>query len=139
MSHRKRALAKKRATLRADDLHEVSVEDLRASVLEAEQQRRTRDAYERCGCTVVRLGGAHRWTPNERGVPDMLVWHTAKRLHWAHETKAVEVTAKGERRLGKQRPEQVRIQRLYEACTHGYVLGGVEEAVAFMERVGIIA
>lgn len=116
----------------------ITADDLRESVLESPVQKAVMDTYRRCGCVVVRLGGANRWTPNDPGVPDLLVYHVAKQLHWAHETKRIEYTAKGERRLGTQSEDQQRMQRLYEACTDGYALGGVEEAVEILMRLGVI-
>lgn len=91
--------------------------------------------YEACGCTVERVQQSYRRGsrrhPGSAGMPDLYVW-PPERLPfappWWHETKADE---------GTQRKAQRVFQSQCEVRNVRYVLGGVPEAIAQLQSVGI--
>jgi len=129
MSHRKRALAKKRHTLRASDLHEVSVEDLRASVLEAEEQRRVWRLCGQLGVEVVSFSQP-RATMQTIGIPDLKLYIPRKgATAWLECKRPVG---------GVQSDAQQHFQAMAEECGETYLLGGYEEVMGWLRTVGVI-
>jgi hypothetical protein len=104
--------------------------------------------YEKVGCVVARTAQSYRRgsrrEPGTPGIPDLYVfpplrrqqrraaaaWHPAlAHAPFWHETKSED---------GKQRPEQREWQERCAACGVAYVLGGVAEAVAHLQRIGLV-
>lgn len=117
---------------------------------EAQVQERVKAVYRAVGCVVAsfsqgwRPGGKrHATTRQTKGIPDLYVFPPVRYREpfdgcrvpvtplapfW-HETK---------RPGGKQSPEQLAWQRECEARGVGYVLGGVDEALAYLRLIGLV-
>lgn len=101
-----------------------------AHVLEKDEQRDVYRLYVAVGCEVIWLSQP-RATMQTEGIPDLKVYCRRKGLTWWHETKRPQG--------GKQSPSQARFQVLAEACGEQYVLGGWEDAVRMVRKVGLVA
>lgn len=106
---------------------------------EAEVQRRVVATYKAVGCVVASLS-QYRPSKVAPGLPDLYVFPPLRRdptteaivrraPYW-HETK---------RPGGKQSPEQKVWQRACEARGISYVLGGMDEALAHLRLIGLVA
>lgn len=103
-------------------------------------QRDVIAAYERVGCFVARTNQSYRRgarrNPGTTGLPDLYVFPPGGAplardfSPWWHETK---------RLGGKQRLEQKAWQLKCNVRGVGYVLGGVNEALAQLRERGLVA
>lgn len=88
--------------------------------------------YEALGCVVVRIAQSyrrgHRRNPGTAGVPDLYVFPPRSLPPFWHETKTDE---------GKPRPEQLSFAARCTERGISYVLGGVPEAIAHLQTLGV--
>lgn len=113
------------------------VEPVTSVQTERQVQERVKATYKAVGCLVANFsqgwrpgGKRHATTRQTKGIPDLYVFPPVGRGHpfW-HETK---------RPGGKQSPEQVQWQFECAKRDVGYVLGGVDEALAYLRRLGLV-
>lgn len=99
--------------------------------LEKSVQVRVIAVYEAVGCDVaVTSPGRKGGTWQTPGIPDLYVFPPVGRgLPFWHETK---------RPTGRQSAAQVKWQALCEARGVGCVVGGVEQALAYLRRLGLV-
>lgn len=102
--------------------------------LEGDVQRSVIRLYETVGATVYEFS-EHRTGPSRVpiGVADLYVVQPRLGGFW-HETKRRDDRGQ----LEQQRPDQVAFQRCVERARVPYVLGGVEEARAFLVTAGVL-
>ena len=88
--------------------------------------------YEALGCVVVRIAQSYRRgsrrQPGTPGVPDLYVFPPLHRPAFWHETKSDD---------GAQRPAQITFEQRCRLRGVGYVLGGVPEAIAHLQTLGV--
>ena len=84
-------------------------------------------AYKAVGCTIY---STQQFRPSRQalGLPDLYLVHPRLGGFW-HEAK---------RPGGRQTPVQRAFQATVEEAGVDYVLGGVEEAMAYLERRGLV-
>lgn len=92
--------------------------------LEKDVQRAVVAFYRQVGCAVKSTSQARR-SKVALGLPDLLVFWPARGAFWFHETK---------RPGGKLSADQVAFRALAESSGQAFVVGGVREAVAHVER-----
>ena len=100
------------------------------NVPEKAEQLEVERLYRTAACEVVRFSQP-RATFQTPGIPDIRVYCVRKRCSWWHEVKR----PKG----GKQSDEQKLFQAMAERCGETYILGGWEEAYAYLRQLGVIA
>ena len=81
--------------------------------------------YRQIGCTVYSTAQARR-SKIALGLPDLIVCWPARQMHWAHEVK---------REGGKLSEDQVKFRDTWLASGGRYIVGGMAEAVAFIEEI----
>lgn len=86
-------------------------------------------AYEKFGCIVYNFSQA-RASKQTPGIPDLRVVHRKKGVSWWHEVKSP---------TGTQTPEQIEFEIECELCGETYRLGGVDEALAQLRAIGVLA
>jgi hypothetical protein len=121
---------------------------LRRPLRESERdvQKSVVGAYEAVGCIVANFsqgyrpgGRRHGTTRQTKGIPDLYVFPPLSVTYARHGSRDGrpwwhEVKHPG----GDQSPEQVTWQRRCEDRAVGYVLGGVDEALAYLWRIGLV-
>ena len=94
---------------------------------EKEVQRAVVDFYRSIGCAVKSTSQARR-SKVALGLPDLLVFWPSRGAFWFHEVK---------RAGGTLSEDQERFSLLALECRTGFVVGGLAEAVAKVESLGV--
>ena len=84
--------------------------------------------YRTFGCLTFSLSQS-RATMQDAGLPDLWIFAPRRRAAWWHEVKAAR---------GQVRAEQFGFAELCRACDVGHVIGGVAEARAKLEALGLV-
>lgn len=96
--------------------------------IEKDEQREVVKMYRAHGCLVRNLSQARR-TKQAPGLPDLWIVHRGKAKAWWMEVKR--------QAGGRLSPGQIEFQEDCRLCGVGHLVGGVREAMVYLEGIGV--